>query len=1378
MQFLKYISNLFLMLFTFGFSSAQTELVLLTPQIPSTYEARDNVKLDSSFYAKSMLGNYKIATNPNIVAVATYADTNEQGMMSTQTFSTAAAVGSIFGHPSVDDLGAAKYVIPLKFVDGTAEMTPHLSLVYHSQQLVNDVVGEKWRIDGLSAINIVGSNNAYKEPSTLLNNKGEGFALDGQRLINCSGGYGVPGSTYRLELMNAAKIEIPANGLGFVIFTKEGKIMEYGLTEDARIWADSSKKRINCWKLNKISDANGNYMEYEYNQENGESWLKSIAYTGNVAGDKPFAQIQFYYDLKNEAKNAAHPGGIPTQKRILTSIIHVVNAIQVRKYELIYSYRDMLSYLTAIKMSGKNRTAYNTTKFDWQKLSLSPLDSLHEAPIATVIDKITDGYNNQTLFKYSHLSDTMLYSPNAPSIINANVQYLPTSDLLVVSDLSLPTGENIKYHYNGLGYDTYKEQYAGFYHIEQINHMMKQKIIKAFTFDQFKTTLNSVHLYTDDGLFKIADTLYSSIFTYAPHFYKLNETTVSTIDYLLDTRNELTKTYDANGNLTLMEDITYDASTAGNQVYIKNTTHDLIAQGLLSRPLIHHTTTNVFYKTDEQHSSSVTTHFTYDEKGNVVSKTDFYNLPQAITTHYRNRDQFGNVLTFFTEAADVLPKTTQVVYEETGRFVTKHVNALNQVTTKTYDEEGNVLSITAVDGQQELYTYDDVGNLTSSKNVFSGGICNNSLEWETNMPGALYKNTIVTTNRPTVITYFDAMGRAIKTVREGFSTFGSRLIATSKSYFPNGTLEKESFPYDDTEGAIPKFTTFGYDQFKRLITIQKMEGLHTTKIAYETRVKTITEASGQVRQEIQNVLGKIIACTENGDNTVRYKYTNFLTVKEVIANDFTAAFTYDAYGRKTQYIDPVIGLISYKFDSYGRLLSQTDAAFTSQFAYDVGDRLLYKTIGDERIDYTYGSSEGSTNQVLIARSSKGSSTTYVYNQWGKPSALVESNNAENFTTTFEYDFEGKEIKHTYPTGFATEKVYDALGNMVQIVRVDNDAKEVIWELNETSASGEISAYSFGKKGVQLKNTYDTYDGLAHRTVFGQDSVLYNAHYNVDPNTNLITYRNLNGIAEHFEYDTKLQLSKIVVDLPITNPIVALSYAANGTTTSKSDIGTYLYQMKPFSVSKIDHPIDLYKVNNQSISYDAYGKVNTITALAHHYTFYYDAMHHPSKLVYENANSSHLNFTRYYAHSFVKNSMINNTQNLHYITTPVGIAAVYLKDDTSDALFYLANDDQGTPLLVFREDGTVVEQHQYDAWGRKRLYNAHTNSFTEDDIVPSIFPLGFRGMEVLSEVGLMTKNGDLYDFKLGSWLNTSRVDDVPILNKSFNPYVFHANNPLK
>ncbi|MEY3416554.1 MAG: hypothetical protein RL060_665, partial [Bacteroidota bacterium] len=400
MHLLKYLSNLFLILFTFGFASAQTALILLTPQIPSTYEARDNVKLDSSFYAKSILGNYKIATNPNIVALTTYAEANEQGMVSSQTFSTAAAVGSIWGHPSVDDMGAAKYVIPLHFVDGTAKIAPHLSLVYHSQQFVNDVVGEKWRIEGLSAINIVGSNNAYTEASTLFNNKGEGYVLDGQRLINCSGGYGVPGSTYRLEMMNAAKIEIPANGLGFVIFTKEGKIMEYGLTEDARIWADSSKKRINCWKLNKISDANGNYMVYEYNQENGESWLKSIAYTGNVAGDKPFAQIQFYYDLKNEAKTSTHPEGIPTQKRILTSMVHVVNAIPIRKYELVYSYIDMRSYLTAIKMSGKNRTAFNTTQFDWQKLSLSPLDSLHEAPITAVIDKITDGYNNQTLFKY------------------------------------------------------------------------------------------------------------------------------------------------------------------------------------------------------------------------------------------------------------------------------------------------------------------------------------------------------------------------------------------------------------------------------------------------------------------------------------------------------------------------------------------------------------------------------------------------------------------------------------------------------------------------------------------------------------------------------------------------------------------------------------------------------------------------------------------------------------------------------------------------------------------------------------------------------------------------------------------------------------------
>lgn len=1375
MPFLKYISNLLLILFPFGFSWAQTELILLTPQIPSTYEARDNVKLDSSFYAKSTLGNYKIATNPNIVAVATYNKIDEQGIISTQPFSTSAAVGTMVGHAMVDDMGAAKYVIPLHFVSGTAAIAPHLSLVYHSQQLDNDIMGEKWKIDGLSSIVLNVDTNAWNEDTSGLHSKGAYFTLDGQRLINTNGDYGMPGSRYRLE-MKAATIEIPANGLGFIMFTDEGKIVEYGTTDDARIWADSSKKSVVSWKLNRVSDANGNYMVYEYNQDHGESWLKSIAYTGNVAGDKPFAQIQFYYDFKNEAKSTLHPEGILTQKRILTSIIHVVHNIQVRKYELIYSYIDMVSYLTEIKMSGKNRSAYNTTKFDWVNPLENALDSLNAQPLPTCIHKIIDGYNQVTTFSYDRLSNAGLYSPSDTDSLLAKSHALSTSNWVVVRELTLPQGDKRSFHFTGLRYHLEKNIPLGFNAIEQISHLNKQKIIKEFEVDHFQSYLKRVGLYTDDGLFKISDTLYARKFTYGTHFGNLNEISVSIKDYLLETRNELTKTYDANGNVIFIEDITYDATVAGNEVYLKTIKYDLITQDLLSRPLIHNVTTNIFYKTDEQNSTQFTTHYTYDEKGNVVTKTDFYELPQAITTYYRQRDQFGNAQIVVTSAAEVLPKTTQVIYEETGRFVTKHSNALNQVTTKTYDEEGNVLTFNDLDGQQVKYAYDDFGNLTSTKQVLSAVLCTYSLEWETNMPGALYKKTIVTDFRPSLIIYFDALGREIKTVTEGFSKLGSRNIVKTKSYFPNGALEKESFPYDDSEGTIPQYTSYGYDQFNRLHTIQKMEGLNATKIAYNARVMTITDPSGLIHQQTQNAMGKIMAYAENGAKNVRYKYTNFLTLKEVNAEDFTTSFTYDSYGRKTQYTDPVTGLISYKYDSYGRLLSQTDPEYTSQFAYDVADRLSYKTVGDERIDYIYGTSGGSTNQVISAISSTGASTLYGYNQWGKIATLVESNNAESFTTTFDYDFEGKETTHTYPTGFATEKVYDALGNIVKIVR--NDTKDVIWELNETTASGQISAYSFGKKGGQLHHAYNAYGGLEHTVVTSEDAILCSAHYRFDPNTNLLMYRNRDGRAENFDYDELQQLSNIYFDLPITNPTVALRYAANGTIISKSDIGAYFYQRKPFAVSKISSSIDLYKFNSQSITYDALGKVNTIAALQHHFNFHYDAMHHPSKMAYVNVNNSNLNYTRYYAHSFVKNTTVHNTQNLHYIQTPVGIAAVYVNDNVAEDLFHVVNDYQGSPLLVLREDGTIVAQNNYDAWGSKRIYNAQTNSFEEDENAPSIFPLGFRGMEMLPEVGLMTQNGDLYDFRLGNWLNPSHLNNVPFQYQSFNPYVFQFNNPLK
>jgi len=67
------------------------------------------------------------------------------------------------------------------------------------------------------------------------------------------------------------------NTCRFKVETKDGQTLEYGYTGDSRVNIGSN---ILLWRLNKIADANGNFMTYTYGKNNGESWIEKIEYTG------------------------------------------------------------------------------------------------------------------------------------------------------------------------------------------------------------------------------------------------------------------------------------------------------------------------------------------------------------------------------------------------------------------------------------------------------------------------------------------------------------------------------------------------------------------------------------------------------------------------------------------------------------------------------------------------------------------------------------------------------------------------------------------------------------------------------------------------------------------------------------------------------------------------------------------------------------------------------------------------------------------------------------------------------------------------------------------------------------------------------------------
>ena len=87
---------------------------------------------------------------------------------------------------------------------------------------------------------------------------------------------------------------------------RNGLVYEYGNSADSRVEATGSTTIPKLWALNKISDPNGNYVLFNYTEDNANGVYRpiSIQYTGNTGqGVAPPYTIQFVY----EARHASDP---------------------------------------------------------------------------------------------------------------------------------------------------------------------------------------------------------------------------------------------------------------------------------------------------------------------------------------------------------------------------------------------------------------------------------------------------------------------------------------------------------------------------------------------------------------------------------------------------------------------------------------------------------------------------------------------------------------------------------------------------------------------------------------------------------------------------------------------------------------------------------------------------------------------------------------------------------------------------------------------------------------------------------------------------------------------------------------------------------------
>jgi RHS repeat-associated protein len=357
------------------------------------YNAKEFISVEQGFsYSPSQTTRFVGQINPFIVTPP------EGGETGGVNIGDNGIVGSIAGSFNVTDGGAATYAIPISVPPGINGMQPNLSISYSGQQR-SGLCGMGWSISGFSAITRTGQNKWYDDNVRgVMLDSDDNFAIDGARLRvkNVLSGTSTRFVTATDNNHKIISYGTTANGpLYFKVWAPDGKIMYYGNTGDSRVEVTGGNVVLQ-WRLNRIEDVHGNYINIEYYENNtsGESYPVKVEY-GEANSTNGFASVELIYEGKPDKEDYyIHTCLVKNRKRVKEILVKYENNL-VNKYTLNYDF-DFYSHLTSVDLEDKEGNRLNPLKFEWgDELS-------YITPLGLPELSYNDYNTNDTSYSYEH----------------------------------------------------------------------------------------------------------------------------------------------------------------------------------------------------------------------------------------------------------------------------------------------------------------------------------------------------------------------------------------------------------------------------------------------------------------------------------------------------------------------------------------------------------------------------------------------------------------------------------------------------------------------------------------------------------------------------------------------------------------------------------------------------------------------------------------------------------------------------------------------------------------------------------------------------------------------------------------------------------------
>ncbi len=767
------------------------------------------------------------------------------------------------------------------------------------------------------------------------------------------------------------------------------------------------------------------------------------------------------------------------------------------------------------------------------------------------------------------------------------------------------------------------------------------------------------------------------------------------------------------------------------------------------------------------------TQFEYDSHGNVTL-IRYVNDPNTAEAIYRfTYDDRGNLLTRtdpllgeqrFTDA-------TRPMHDALGNAPVL-VNERGKTWVFAFDAVGNLTQVTDPIGRQELYGYNLAGDLVT-QTAANGGITTytpNHAGLPLAIEDPIGRTTTFDYNRENQLeritnalghsarTEYDPLGRILKSIDpNGNQTafeYGVGLLR--KTHFPTFSQE---LGYDELDrlvserevgnGLAPQLRRTEYDVFGSPDASEDaLERRSSAEYDALRQLVATVDAIGGITRFAYDDRGNLLSLTDPENRTTRYGYdANDRRVSETRPNGAEWTWTYLPDGLPETATNPEGHVTEYVYDDAGQLLSTRFYESAAELASASPGKTVtfgYNLLGQltDWDDGTYSATYGYnlTGELVTTTVDYGPFTkshSYTYDDAGRKRTYT---NPEGITYTYSYDRAGNFIsldipgegaitvngytwyapnRRTYPGGITMDDVYDPLLRLIGREVRDAGGNLITSTVNEYNVENQLTDLS--RDGFSTQYLYDGLDRLIEDTGNGE-------RFTYDGVGNRLTEA---GDPATWTYGANHEL--------LATGTASYTYTAAGHRETKVEGGetwTYRYDLEERLVridSDIAGEIGRY-------SYGPMGRRLSKETDAGVVFFHYDQ----SGLLAEYDSVGRLLSEYQYA------------ANRTWMTDPL------FKRDGGVGIFYYLNSHIGAPASLISENGAVVWASTLLAFGFAQASGG--------DVVNN---LRLPGQYFDSETDLHYNYFRDYDPSLGRYIQSDPIG----LQGGLNTYAYVSGNPV-